>query len=70
MRVILGAVALACIAGAALALIRGDFRAAVLFAFGFWVSAGWFVAMVAANASVDNMLNEVPPRDEDEEDKR
>ena len=51
MRVILGAVALACIAGAALALIQGNFRAAVLFAFGFWVSCGWFVAMSVAAAA-------------------
>lgn len=47
MKTILAAVALACIAGAALAAIRGDWRSFAPFLLGTWVAAGWFVAFMA-----------------------
>lgn len=51
MRVIFGAVALTCLVGAALAVLQGNWRSAAAFAFGFWVMAGWFVAMSVSRAA-------------------
>jgi hypothetical protein len=51
MRVILAAVAIACLGGGALALIRGNFGAAVAFACGFWMACGWFIATSVAMAA-------------------
>lgn len=58
MRVVLAAVALGCISGAVVAVLRGNETAGVLFAFGFFVACWWFVAYISARRRLDNIESE------------
>jgi hypothetical protein len=51
MRAVLAGVALACIAGAVLAVLRGDWGQAAGWAFGFWVACGWYIAVSVSMAA-------------------
>lgn len=57
MRVILATVALSCLVGAALAVLNGNFLAAVLFSIGVFVTSWWFVAYIGARDKVDGILH-------------
>lgn len=51
MRAVLGACALACALGAVLEALNGSWGPAAGWAFGFWMSCGWFVAVSVAMAA-------------------
>jgi len=56
-RITLAAVALSCLVGAAIAVLNGNFLAAVLFAIGVFVTSWWFVAYIGARERMDGMIN-------------
>lgn len=51
MRAVLGACALACALGAVLSALAGNWGPAAGWAFGFWMTCGWFIAVSVSMAA-------------------